>query len=785
MQTKLPIRRVAVLGAGVMGAQIAAQCANCGLETVLLELPADGPEPDARARDAVQGLAGMRPPPLTTPTTAERIRPASYDAGLPLLADCDLVIEAIAEREDLKVALYQRVVPHLAEHAVLASNTSGLSIDGLAAHLPTDLRRRFCGVHFFNPPRYMALVELVPGSAIDDAVLDGLETFITTALGKNVVRARDTPNFIGNRVGLFSLMASVWHGRRLGLSPDLVDALTGPLIGRPKSGTYRTADVVGLDTMMHVVEGPVPRLQHDPWVQCLRLPDWIHGLIEAGHLGAKSGSGIYRKGEQGVEVFDPELGDYRAAEATVSEAVKEAMALPDPAERWERIRQLDDDQARFLWAIHRELFLYAAWTLAEIAPSAAEVDRALRNGFAWREGPFEIWQAIGWKRVAGWLRDDADGIAAVGLPDWVLQLDAAHGEKGSWSAAEGAWKPRSELPVYQRQAFPARLRGEPAPAAGSVCAETSAVRLWHLTPDVGILSFLSKGNSCSQEVLDGIQELLQRAEQEYRALVIWQPSGHFSVGADLKAVLTAARAGDQTGIERFIRGFQQAAQGIRDVRIPVVAAVRGMALGGGCELVLHCDHVVAHQEANIGLVEAAVGVIPAGRGCTAVARRCQTVVPGLDPATAGQAYFRTLSNARRAGSAAEARELGLMPQSSSIIAHPDELLHVAERQALALAESGYLPPASSQLRALGGEVLGQILGQLEQERKQGRISDHDVAIGTRSATALCGGDVAAGTLLPEQHFMDLELEGFLALTAMPETQDRIEHMLRTGRPLRN
>ena len=785
MQTTMPIRRVAVLGAGVMGAQIAAQCANCGLDTVLLELPGQESDPDAPARNAVQALAGMRPAPLVTAACADRIHAVSYDAGLPLLADCDLVIEAIAERADLKAALYERVVPHLAEGALLVSNTSGLSIDGLAAHLPVALRARFCGVHFFNPPRYMALVELIPGAATDAVVLDGLEAFLTTALGKEVVRARDTPNFIGNRVGLFSLMASVWHGQRLGLGPDLVDALTGPLIGRPKSGTYRTADVVGLDTMVHVVEGPVPRLQHDPWVRCLQLPDWIHELIGQGRLGAKSGEGIYRKGEQGIEVFDPRQGDYRPAAAEVSSAVQEAMAIRDPAQRWRRLRELDDDQARFLWAIHRELFLYAAWTLAEIAPGAAEVDRALRNGFAWREGPFEIWQAIGWETVADWLAEDADGIAAVPVPDWIRQVPAAHGPEGSWSAADNRWQPRSRLPVYRRQAFPSRLRGEPEPQSGTVCAETEALRLWHRDPEIGIVSFLSKGNSCSQAVLDGILELLERAEREYRALVIWQPAGHFSVGADLKAVLTAARAGDQATIERFIRAFQQAAQGIRDARLPVVAAVRGMALGGGCELILHCDRVVAHQEANIGLVEAAVGVIPAGRGCTAVAARSQQAGPGRNPEDVARAYFRTLSSARRAASAAEARDLGLLPECSEIVAHRDELLHVAETQARAAADSGYLPPAFSRIRARGRDLLGQLLEELELGREQGRLSDHDLAIGTRSATAICGGDVAPDSLLPETHFMDLELEGFLALTAMPATQDRIEHMLRTGRPLRN
>ncbi|MCK8514912.1 3-hydroxyacyl-CoA dehydrogenase/enoyl-CoA hydratase family protein [Methylonatrum kenyense] len=785
MQNTLPIRRVAVLGAGVMGAQIAAHCANCGLDTVLLELPAEGNDPDARAREAVQQLAGMRPAPLATAGCADRIHAASYDTGLPLLAGCDLVIEAIAERDDLKAALYQRVVPHLADHALFASNTSGLSIDGLATHLPEMVRNRFCGVHFFNPPRYMALVELIPGSATDGSVLDGLETFLTSVLGKDVVRANDTPNFIGNRVGLFSLMASVWHGRRLGLSPDLVDALTGPLIGRPKSGTYRTADVVGLDTMVHVVEGPVPRLQHDPWVRCLQLPDWIHELIAQGRLGAKSGAGVYRKGADGIEVYDPELGDYRAQAAQVSPAVQEVLAIAEPAERWRRLREMEDDQARFLWAVHRELFLYAAWTLAEIAPSAAEVDRALRNGFAWREGPFEIWQSIGWQTVAEWLREDEEGIADVELPGWVRQVSAVHGPEGSWSASENRWRARSDLPVYRRQAFPSRLRGEPAAQSGAVCAETAAVRLWHRDPEVGILSFLSKGNSCSQAVLDGIQELLERAEREYRGLVIWQPSGHFSVGADLKAVLAAARAGDQPAIERFIRGFQQAGQAIRDVRIPVVAAVRGMALGGGCELLLHCDRAVVHQEANIGLVEAAVGVIPAGRGCTMLAARAQRAGPGRRPADVAQAYFRTLSAARRSTSALEARDLGLLPECSQIVAHRDELLHVAETQARAAAESGYVPPAFGRIRAQGRDLLRKLVQELELGHEQGRLSDHDLAIGTRSATAICGGDVAPDSLLPETHFMDLELEGFLALAAMPATQDRIEHMLRTGKPLRN
>ena len=788
MRESLLIRRAAVLGAGVMGAQIAAHLANCGIRTLLYELAADGDDPDARAREAVEGLHALKPSPLVSADVTDRLRPLNYDTGLAELADCDLVIEAIAEREDLKAALYRRVVPHLNGSAVLVTNTSGLSIDGLANVLPEQLRQRFCGAHFFNPPRYMSLLELVPGTATDPGILDGLETFFTTGLGKGVVRAKDTPNFIGNRIGIFALMAGIHHADRLGLSPDMADALTGTLIGRPRSATFRTADVIGLDTFMHVVEGPVPRLQDDPWVHVLELPGWMHDLIADGRMGAKSGAGIYRKGERGIEVLDQSSGTYGPADAVPEPAVKEALSRKDPLERWSGLRALAHPQAEYLWALHRDLFHYAAYWLEAIAPSARQVDFALRRGFAWREGPFETWQAMGWKRVAGWIRTDvASGasLATAPLPQWVDALDGVHGDKGSWSAAAGDWLALSPLPVYERQAFPPRLRGEPPLDSGRSTFETEAVRLWHRDPEIGILSFRTKQNACSQGVLDGVVEAAERAAREYRALVIWQPAGHFSVGADLRGVLEAGRTGDKDFIERFIRAFQAASSALRYAPLPVVAAARGMALGGGCELLLHCDHAVAHLEAGIGLVEAGVGVMPAGRGCTVIASRCWQGPPGAPPADIARAYFHTLSTARRSASARDAQQLGLLDRRDTVIPHPDEILHVAEVQARALAEGGYRAPIPLPIPALGGELLSSIVAELEQRRDEGQLTAHDVEIGRRIAAALCGGEVAAGTLLPEQRFMDLELQGFQELAQMPATHDRIEHMLRTGRPLRN
>lgn len=788
MQDQLEVRRAAVLGAGVMGAQIAAHLANAGIETLLYELPAEGGDRSANARRAVARLGRLQPAPLATPAYAHRIRPANYDEDLGALADCDLVIEAVAERLDIKRQLFERVAPHLPADAVVGSNTSGLSIEALADVLPAGLRGHFCGIHFFNPPRYMPLVELIPGTRTEAAVVDRVEAFLTSVLGKGVVRARDTPNFIGNRIGVFSIMATLHHAGRLGIPFDVVDALTGTAIGRPKSATFRTADVVGLDTLAHVVEGAAERLGDDPWVAYLRLPEWLRGLIDRGALGQKAGAGVYRKEGRQIHVLDPERGDYRPANPKAAPEVEGILAERDPGRRFAALRASDHPQARFLWAIHRDVFHYAAWLLEWIADSTRDVDFALRWGFGWRQGPFETWQAAGWQDIAAAIAADierGEALAAVPLPDWVQRIPGAHAPEGSYAPAAGTWRAPSSLPVYRRQLRPETVLGGLEPARGETRLETAALRLWHLQPDVGILSFRTRQHAVGSELLDDIQHAVDLAEAHYPALVLWQESEPFSVGADLKQVAAALDAGEFDRLEDMVARFQQATGRMRRSRIPVVAGVRGMALGGGCEFIMHCDHAVAALESYVGLVEAGVGLIPAGGGSKELARLAAAQAPDGDPMPCLRGYFQAVAKAEVGRSAVEARRLGLLPERTTVILHPGEVLHVACAQARALAESVYRPPLEQPVRVAGRDGLATLRAALVNYREGGFISAHDEAVASHAAAVLCGGDVDPGTEVSEDWLLRLERAHFMALLRTESTQARIRHMLETGKPLRN
>ncbi|MFN3885202.1 MAG: 3-hydroxyacyl-CoA dehydrogenase family protein, partial [Rhodocyclaceae bacterium] len=545
---QLTIKRVAVLGAGVMGAQIAAHLANAKVPVVLFDLAAKEGDANAFVKKALDGLKKLKPAPLATKSVLPYIDIANYDQHLSRLAECDLVIEAIAERLDWKKDLYAKIAPHLAPSALLASNTSGLSLASLSAVLPEALRARFVGIHFFNPPRYMHLVELIAAPETQAVLLDGLETWLTMRLGKGVVRALDTPNFIANRIGVFSMLAVMHHTEAFGLGFDEVDALTGPLIGRPKSATYRTADVVGLDTLAHVVKTMQEALPDDPWHAHFRISLWLSMLIEKGALGQKVGAGIYRKAGKEIQVLDLKLQDYRPSAGVVAEEVAAILKIKNPAEKFAQLRASQHPQARFLWAIFRDLFHYAAFHLGAIADNARDVDLALRWGFGWALGPFETWQAAGWQVIAEAIAADIAAGKAMGtapLPGWVGDgRSGVHAPQGSWSAQRQDYVPRSTLPVYRRQLFPERLVGEGGAdwsSAGETLYANEGVRLWRLPEQdagIGILSVISKNHTLGGEVLDGIQQAVRIAEAQLAGLVIWPPAP-FAVGANLKQVLEA------------------------------------------------------------------------------------------------------------------------------------------------------------------------------------------------------------------------------------------------------
>ncbi|MFN3701948.1 3-hydroxyacyl-CoA dehydrogenase/enoyl-CoA hydratase family protein [Thermomonas sp.] len=789
MSQKLLVRRVAVLGAGVMGAQIAAHLTNAGIDTVLFDLPAKDGDPNGIVRKAIANLGKLSPAPLASKALADAITPANYEQDLALLKGCDLIIEAIAERMDWKQDLYKKIAPFVPAHTVLASNTSGLGIDALASVLPEELRHRFCGAHFFNPPRYMHLAELIPASTTEPAVLDQLEAFLTTQLGKGVVRAKDTPNFIGNRIGVFSILSVIHHTRQFGLGFDEVDALTGPLLGRPKSATYRTSDVVGLDTMAHVIKTMADTLPQDPWHGYFQSPDWLQALIAKGALGQKTGAGIFRKAGKDILVLDLDTQDYRMADRGAAPEVVEILKLKNPAEKFAKLRESTHPQAQFLWACFRDLFHYSAYHLADIADTARDVDLAIRWGYGWAQGPFETWQSAGWSQVAQWIRDDVaagKAMSSAALPAWVSARDGVHTAEGSYSPSRNAVLPRSSLPVYRRQRFPDPVLGERF-APGQTVFENDGVRMWHDGDDIAVVSFKTKMHTVSDAVLDGLQEAITRAERDFAGLVIWQPKEPFSAGADLAGALGALQAGKLAEFEAMVANFQATSQRIKYSLVPVVAAVRGLALGGGCEFQMHSAITVAHLESYIGLVEAGVGLLPAGGGLKEFAVRASAAAgPGGDVFAELKKVFETVAMAKASNSALNAKELGLLRGTDKIAFHAHELLHIAKAEARGLAEGGYRPPLPARRIQVAGDVGIATFRMLLVNMLEGRfISEYDYEIADRIATVLCGGDVDRGALVDEDWLLKLERKHFVELAQQEKTQARIAHMLKTGKPLRN
>jgi 3-hydroxyacyl-CoA dehydrogenase len=794
---RFPVRKVAVLGAGVMGAQIAAHLVNCKVQVVLFDLPAkEGPK-NGIVTKAIEGLKKLKPAPLGVPEDAGQIQQANYEEHLALLGECDLIIEAIAERMDWKLALYEKIAPALAPSAIVASNTSGLSITKLSEALPDSIKPRFCGIHFFNPPRYMALVELINTPTTTPEVLDQLETFVTTALGKSVVRAKDTPNFVANRVGIAGMLATIKEAETFGLSCDVVDDLTGKKLGRASSGTFRTADVVGLDTMAHVIKTLQDNLADDPFFPSYATPPVLKALMDKGALGQKTGAGFYKKVGKDILRLDPTKGDYVPAGGKADPIVDRILKKP-AAERLKLLRDSSNPQAQFLWAILRDAFHYAAVHLEDIADSARDVDFAMRWGFGTRQGPFELWQDAGWQQVAEWVKADIDAGKALSqapLPDWVFDgRTGVHTADGSWSPARRAYVPRSSLAVYQRQHFPESVGAAANPLqSGTEVFKNDDVRVWTLDGQVLIASITCKLHLISQAVVEGLLKAVELAEGAYDGLVIWSPDDVFSAGANLESLMPVFMKHGSKGIKPEIKKLQDAMLRIRYAQVPVVAAIRGMALGGGNEIAVHCARRVAAMESYMGLVEVGVGLVPAGGGLAYIARRAAEMASFISPAGNANADvqkfvldgFTNAAMAKVGTSAIESRKLGYLLWSDVIVPHKDELLFVAITQAKAMADSGYRPPAKALFPVAGRSAIATIKGQLANMRDGGFISAHDFHISTLIAEVVCGGDVDAGSLVTEEYLHAMERDRFCSLLDHPKSQERIMGMLSTGKPVRN
>ena len=798
--SRFNVKKVAVLGAGVMGAQIAAHLVNCKVPVILFDLAAkEGPK-NAIALKAIDNLKKLKPAPLGVAEDAELIEVANYDDDLKKLKGCDLIIEAIAERMGWKSDLYARIAPHVAKHAIVASNTSGLSITRLSEALPEALRPRFCGIHFFNPPRYMVLVELIATPTTRPEVLDQLEAFVTTALGKGVVRAKDTPNFIANRIGIAGMLTTMKEVEKYGLTFDVVDDLTGKRLGRASSGTFRTIDVVGLDTVGHVIRTLQDNLDEkmDSFYGSFGTPPVLQKLIESGHLGQKAKAGFYKKQGRDILRFDLEKDEYVPSGEKANEVYGRMLRKP-AGERLRLLRDSEGPQGQFLWAILRNGFHYAAVHLKDIAETARDVDQAMRWGFGMKQGPFELWQEAGWLDVAKMVQEDIDAGKALSkqpLPEWVFKGPVAeaggvHTEQGSWNPTTGQFEPRRQLPVYERQLFPELLRGEAGPrpdTAGKTLLETDAIRVWTLDDEVVIATLKTKRRAISPDAGEGLMEALNIAEADYKGLVIWPGDDPFSVGADLQAMLPGYVAGGAGLVDSMEKELQELMLRLRYANVPTVAAIRGMALGGGCEMAVHCAKRVAIMESYIGLVEVGVGLVPGAGGLAYIARRAAEnaqASTGKDLLPFLTEGFTAAAMAKVGMSALDSRKLGYLLWSDTIVPHKDELLYVAIQQARAMYEGGYRPPLKRLFPVAGRDGKATITGQLVNMRDGGFISQHDFDIALKIAHVVTGGDVDPGTLVSEEYLMTLERQAFTSLLGHPKTHERIMGMLATGKPVRN
>ena len=797
---RFQVKKVAVLGAGVMGAQIAAHLVNVKVPVVLFDLPAkEGPKNGIVTR-AIENLKKLKPSPLGVTSDADLIGQANYEEHMEQLKDCDLIIEAIAERMDWKLDLYTKIAPFIAPHAIVASNTSGLSITKLSEVLPEAIKPRFCGIHFFNPPRYMTLVELIATPTTQPHILDDLETFVTTGLGKGVVRAKDTPNFVANRIGIAGMLSTMKEVENFGLTFDVVDDLTGKRLGRASSGTFRTADVVGLDTMAHVIKTLQDNLSEatDPFYGSFGTPPVLKALLEAGHLGQKTKAGFYKKVGRDVMRFELDSGEYVPAGQKADEVYGRMLKKP-AAERLRLLRNAEGPQGQFLWAILRNSFHYAAVHLATIAETARDVDQAMRWGFGMKQGPFELWQEAGWLEVAKMVQEDIDAgraLCKAPLPEWVFKGPVAeaggvHTPQGSWNPAKGVFEPYRVLPVHARQHFPERLLGEGGldyRTAGTTIEENDSLRVWTLDEQVLIASIKTKMHAISPEVCEGLMAAVDLAEQRYQGLVIWSGDEPFSAGADLQAMLPAFMAVGVSAIEEAEGFMQQMMLRLRYANVPVVSAIRGLALGGGCELAVHSARRVAHMESYIGLVEVGVGLVPGAGGLTYIARRAAEnaeASTGKDLLPFLTEGFTAAAMAKVGTSALESRQLGYLLPSDVVVPHKDELLFVAINEARALFASGWRAPHKRLFPVAGRDGRATIMGQLVNMRDGGFISQHDFHIASLIAKVVTGGDVDPGTLVSEEYLMTLERQAFCALIVHPKTQERILGMLNTGKPVRN
>ena len=750
------IARAAVLGAGTMGSQIAAHLANAGVPSLLFDVS------DEAARDGLERARTVRPDPFFTADTYRLIRTGTFDDLAPL-ASCDWVVEAIVERLDAKQALLQRVEERIGTATIVSSNTSGIPLGAIAAGQSESFRRRWLGTHFFNPPRYLPLLEVIPTADTAPDVSAAIADFADWRLGKGVVVARDTPGFIANRIGIYGLMQIFRAIAAGGYSVEEVDAITGPAIGRPKSATFRTIDLAGIDVLGHVTRGLAERLEGSER-QDFQVPPIVDQLVRTGATGAKSGAGFYRRSETGdILALRFDDGTYQPAARPRFGSIDAARAIASTGERIKSLFHGRDRVGEFLRATLAPTIYYAARVAPDVARSSGDVDRAMRLGFGWELGPFETARAIGIESLGSVLAD-----AGYADARQVLEQAAAAGPAAAATRSCGV-----------------RVL-EDAKRHGQAVRRNPGASLIDLGDGVLCVEFHSKMNAIGGDTIQMLQVGVKEAAANFAALVIGNDAVHFSAGANLMLLLLEAQEGNWEEVDLMVRGFQGATMALKHAPVPVVVAPAGLTLGGGCEMALHGDRCQAAAETYMGLVEVGVGLIPAGGGTKEMLARAMDDKPaGADALPFVQRAFETIALAKVSGSGADARRLGYLRAGDGVTMNRERVLADAKRVALTAA-AGYVPPQPRAAIPVGGaSVLAALKLGVHLAWRAGRISDHDALIGRKLAWIMAGGSEPAARHVTEQALLDLEREAFLSLCGERKTQERIAHTLKTGKPLRN
>lgn len=777
-----PFRTAAVLGAGVMGSQIAAHLANAGLKVYLLDIAAPEGDKNAIAEAGWEKALKLKPPILFTEQVARRVSIGNFDQHFERLADVDWVIEAVVENLAIKQQLMARIEGVIRQDAIVSTNTSGLPVKEIAQGLPLSFRQRFLGTHFFNPPRYLKLLELIPTEDTDTDVLLRMEWFGRLHLGKGVVVAKDTPNFIANRIGMYVIMLGIKALTDQGYTIEEIDTLTGTLVGRPKSGTFRTADLVGLDTLVYVTQNLYPAIPDDQSRAVFLVPSLLEKLVAAGRLGAKTGQGFYHKVEGHIFSFNPQTLTYEPAQPLDLGELKSLHKL----ELGDRLRALYQDPGRG-GSLFRSMILailsYSADRLTEITDSPAEIDRAMRWGFGWELGPFEIWDVLGFKTIITDMQT-----ANIPLADWVKTMIKQHQVAGFYQQDQvyvpdegyrDLNSPQDEIELSVIKSHPENIIWQNEEAA-----------LLDLGDGVVLYEFLSKGNTLSFKVMSGLTEALNLLENlDYHGMVIGNSNANFCGGANLAEIGALAQSGQFEAIADLVLQFQKTLQRIHYFPKPIVAAVRGLAVGGGCELVMACPQVVAAAESYIGLVEVSVGLIPGAGGIMRMAawaaeHSAQETASQIQPFI--QKVFETVGMAKVSTSGHEAQALGFLAPTAKVIMNGDRRLYVAKQEVIRLALEGYAPiPQRDSIMVLGQPGKATLEQAAYNFQQGGYISEYDRFLANRLAYVLTGGELTAPAFVSEDYLLQLERELFVPLLQEAKTQERIAHLLKTKKPLRN